>query len=206
MICVLCRRAAQSVHETCVQALDGRLQRIPGLYLELAEALEPGSTDGLIVSGTQTPLPIALQPLSLQCRGGIVSILATWETDWRERRRLAAIPARAHREQLLAGSRILADVVDFLRTHLDWAAHEHPAVDEFADEVSLIIGACRSAIGDALGHMQIGRCPEQLGERTCSRVLYGDPYADEIRCDRCGTVWPKARWPLLAVMIAETAA
>lgn len=205
MICVLCGRAAR-LHESCVLALDARLQRIPELYIELAEALEPGSTDNLLVSGTQTPLPVALQPLSLQCRGGIVSILATWETDWRERRGLSVVPARAHREQLLEGPRILLDVVAFLRTHLDWAAKEHPAVDEFADEVSDIIGACRSAIGDVVGHLQIGRCPAQLGERTCGRVLYADPTADEIRCDRCGTAWPKARWPLLATMIAETAA
>lgn len=205
--CAICRRPADDVHETCIKALDGRLQRIPGLYAELAAALEPGSSDGTRVSGTRTPpLPVRLEPLRLQCRGGIVSILATWETDWRERRGLSLNAARAYHEQLLDGRQVLTEVVGFLRAHLDWAVRQHPAVDEFAEEVADIIGACRAAIGDALGHMRIGRCPAQLGDRTCGRVLYADPYADSIRCDRCRTDWPRSRWLLLGAAIASEAA
>lgn len=204
-MCPLCGRRAEDVHEGCLAALDIRLGSIPALYAELAEALEPGSSAGARVSGTRTPpLPVRLEPLSLQCRGGIVSILATWETDWRERCHLARIPARAHREQLLDSGQVLADVVEFLRTHLDWAAHRHPAIDEFATEVGDIIGACRATLGAALGHRKIGRCPADFGGRACGRVLYADPYAEVIRCDRCRTEWPRARWLLLGAALADT--
>lgn len=202
-MCPLCGRRADDVHESCLRHLDARLQRIPVLYAELAVALEPGSSAGARVSGTRTPpLPLRLEPLSLQCRGGIVSILGTWETDWRDRRGLSA-DHHADREQLLAGRRQLAHVVDFLRTHLEWAVREHPAVDEFATEVSDIVGTCRAALGDILGHMKIGRCPAQIGDRNCGRVLYADPYADGVLCDRCGSYWPRARYLLLGAAIAQ---
>lgn len=202
-MCPLCGRAGAGVHEACLGALDSRLQRIPVLYAELAVALEPGSSAGARVSGTRTLLlPLRLEPLSLQCRGGIVSILGTWESDWRDRRGLVA-DHYTDREQLLAGRAHLAHVTEFLRTHLDWAVQHHPAVDEFATEVADIVGACRAALGDVLGHMRIGRCPAQLGTRTCGRVLYADPYADSIRCDRCGAEWPRARWPFLGAAIAH---
>lgn len=205
--CPLCGRTAQDVHENCLAALDSRLQSIRGLYAALHQVLEPGSSDGTRVSGTRNaPAPLRVEPLSLLCRGGIVSILATWETDWRERRGLAVDWTTAGREQLLAGGQVLADVLEFLRAHLEWAAREHPAVDEFAGEVREIIGACRTALGLTTDLRRIGQCPAQLGDRVCGRVLYADPYADSIRCDRCRTDWPRARWLLLGAAIAETAA
>lgn len=207
MICPLCRRRGPTVHDDCLEALDGRLQSIPALYAELATALQPGSAGGERVSGSPVPrLPLRVEPLSLLCRGGIVSILGTWETDWRERRGLAANPARADREQLLDGDQILAEIVAFLRNHLDWAARSHPAADEFAGEIGDIISACRLALGVTSDFRRIGQCPARLGDRTCGRVLIADPYADVIRCDRCRTEWPKNRWPLLAVQMAEAVA
>jgi hypothetical protein len=208
-MCPLCGRRAEDAqpHPGCIDALDALLQQIPQLYAELAVALEPGSSAGAHVSGTRTPpLPLRLEPLSLQCRGGIVTILATWRTDWSDHRGLAADPLRAGHEQLLAGHRELAHVIRFLRAHLDWAAREHPAVDEFATEIHDITRTCRATLGDVQGHRRIGRCPAQLGERTCGRVLYADPYAASIRCDRCRTDWPRARWLLLGAAIAGEAA
>jgi len=194
-------------HDRCLDHLDIQLGRIPLLYRGLRAVLEPGRTDGARVSGTRTaPLPLRVEPLSLLCRGGIVSILATWETDWRERRELRVDPARAGREQLVDGDQVLADVIKFLRVHLEWAIAEHPAFGEFAGEIREIVGACRSALGLTTDLKRIGQCPAQLGDRTCGRVLYADPRADEIRCDRCRTVWPKNRWLLLGAAIAETAA
>lgn len=207
MVCVLCGRRAKTVHADCVEALDNRLLSIPGLYAELAIALQPGRAGGEHVSGTPTPaLPLRIEPLSLLCRGGIVTILATWETDWRERRGLSERPARAGREQLLDGGRVLVDVVDFLHTHLEWAARSHPAVDEFAGEIGDIISACRLALSARSDLRVIGQCPADLGDRTCGRVLIADPYAYVIRCDRCRTEWPRPRWPLLGAKIAEPAA
>lgn len=206
-MCPLCGRRTENAqpHPSCISTVDNRLAAIPGLYAGLATALVPGSAVDMRVSGTPAlPVPISLEPLSLQCRGGIVSILATWESDWRERRGFSLNPARDGHEQLLTGARVLTDVVTFLRAHLGWAVREHPAVDEFDDEVREITAACRATLGETLGHMRIGRCPAQLGERTCGRVLYADPYADSIRCERCRTDWPRARWLLLGAALAET--
>jgi hypothetical protein len=206
MTCPLCGRRTDDApaHPVCVSGLDSRLQRIPVLYAELAVALEPGSSAAARVSGTRTPpLPLRLEPLSLQCRGGIVSMLGTWESDWRSRRGLAP-DHYTDREHLLAGRTQLRHVIFFLRTHLGWAVRHHPAVDEFATEVADIIAACRVTLGDVLGHMKIGRCPAQLDGRTCGRVLYADPYADDIQCDRCHTRWHQSQWLLLGAVLAES--
>jgi len=203
-MCLLCHRASEKVHPRCIKFLDARLERIPALYAMLPLALEPSSTDGTRVSGTRTPpTPLLVEPLSLLCRGGIVAILATWETDWRNRRHLAELPARADREHLLEGVQVLGEVVDFLRTHLDWAVHHHPAIEEFAGEVGDITAACRAALSLTTELEKIGRCPAQLGDHTYGRVLYADPYLDIIRCDRCRTEWPRARWLLLGAAIAQ---
>lgn len=206
MICTLCGRRAEEVHKTCLAAVHRGLQQIPVLYAMLTEALVPGNWAGPQVSGTHAAIPIMVDPLSLQCRGGIIAILASWETDWRSRRGLAAIPARAGHEHQLDGARVLGVIIGFLRAHLEWAARNHPAVDEFAQEVREIIGACRAALGLTTDMRRIGRCPAELGERTCGRVLYADPYADVIRCDRCHTEWPRKWWLKLGQILAGDAA
>ena len=206
-MCPLCGRRAKGVHDDCLEGLDNRLLSIPAWFAELAIALQPGSSDIEHVAAAPTAaLPLHVEPLSLLCRGGIIAILATWETDWRERRGLSEQPARAGREHQLDSGRVLVDVVRFLHTHLAWAATNHPAIDEFAGEVGDIIAACRIALSVKTDHQYIGQCPADLGDRTCSRVLIADPYADVIRCDRCRTEWPRARWIWLATQIAEHAA
>lgn len=205
--CPLCGRPTDdaTAHPACVAGLDGRLQRIPVLYRMLADVLEPGAAVGTRVSGSRTaPIPVRLEPLSLRARGGIIAILATWETDWRDRRGWAPVPARADREQLVDGDQALADIVRFLSAHLPWAVRSHPAVDEFAGEIGDIVGACLRVLGLVNNAYRIGQCPAQLGTRTCGRVLYADPYATAIRCDRCHTEWPRTRWLLLGATIAAT--
>lgn len=198
--CPLCKRPTEDgVHDRCRFAVDHRLEQIPGLYAALAAVLEPGRAAGARVSGSRTPpLPVRLEPLSLRGRGGIITILATWETDWRDRAGLAVIPARAGREQLLDSDQALADVIAFLRRQLGWAIAYHPAVDEFAEEVREIEKACRRALGLTENLMKIGRCPslDQDG-RPCGQRLDADPYATAIRCTTCHAEWPRNQWLLL---------
>lgn len=199
--CPLCSRAVDDApaHQRCVQELDGQLQRIPGLYRFLADVLEPGTSTGQRVSGSRTPpIPVRLEPLSLRARGGIVTILATWEIDWRDVRHLSDAPRRTDDD---AG---VDAVTRFLRDHLEWAVRSHPAVDEFAGEIGEITTDCRRALGLTTDMYRIGRCPAQLGARTCGRVLLADPYATAIRCDRCHNEWPRARWLLLGGILADT--
>lgn len=202
--CPLCRRPADRTHDRCRAALDARLRQIPGLYQLLADVLEPGTAPAARVSGSRTPpMPVRLEPLNLRAKGGIIAILATWETDWRETRGLPAVPARADHEQLLVGDHILAEVVNFLRTHLDWAIEHHPAVDEFAGEIREIVEACYTALGLRSDLKKIGSCPTVDDEgRPCGRTLYADPYLDMIRCTRCHAEWTRARWLILGAAIA----
>lgn len=198
--CPLCKRPTEDgVHDRCRFAVDHRLEQIPGLYAALAAVLEPGRAAGARVSGSRTPpLPVRLEPLSLRGRGGIITILATWETDWRDRAGLAVIPARAGREQLLDSDQALADVIAFLRRQLGWAIAYHPAVDEFAGEVRAIVQECHRAVGALENHMRIGSCPAVDDDgRPCGRPLHADPYSDWITCDRCGATWSRDQWLML---------
>lgn len=206
--CPLCKRPVDghdgTFHDRCRSAVDLRLSQIPGLYTALAAVLEPGSAIGARVSGSRTPpLPVRLEPLSLRGRGGIITILATWETDWRSDLGFAPIPARAGREQLLDSDQALAAVVSFLRAHLDWAIAHHPAVDAFAGEVRDIAHECRRALGATENLMKIGTCPALDDGRPCGRQLYADPYATAIHCDRCGAEWPRDRWLILGAAMAD---
>ena len=201
MTCPLCLRG-DGLHESCRARLDVRLDRLPGLYVLLGAALEPGSAAGDRVSGSrEAPIPVRLEPLTLRSRGGMVSVLGSWERDWRETRGLSVPPSRT------ADARSLAGIVMFLRVQLEWACEHHPAVDEFAGEVHAITRSCYAALGLTSTAMRIGDCPAIDTEtgQACGRRLYADPYADVIRCTRCYAQWERPRWMMLGQMLRENA-
>lgn len=202
--CPICRRQTDRSHTGCRNAVDEHLRQIPGLYRLLADVLEPGTNPSARVSGSRTPpLPVRLEPLSLRGRGGIVTILATWETDWREMRGYPPILGRADREQLVAGENVVVYVCSFLRVHLDWAIDHHPAVDAFAGEIREIVEACFAALGARNDLMKVGQCPTVRDDgKPCGQVLYADPYGDTIRCGRCRADWPRNRWIILGGAMA----
>lgn len=194
--CTICRRPTDDRdpirHERCAERLRTDLADIPGHYALMGAVLAPGTAGGgAHVSGTRTaPLPVRLEPLSLRARGGMVTMMASWEVDWRETRGLT--PA-----QRGGSERDLAAIVLWLRAHLPWAIDEHPAVDEFATELRDILHACRAAAGLLPRMMRIGDCPALDGEEVCGAALHADPMAEEIRCRKCRTSWPRSRWMLL---------
>lgn len=197
--CPLCHAAAEGAHTACHNHLHAQLRAIPDLYRRLAAALEPDRMPTAHVSGSKLPpLPVQLQPLSLRTKGGVLAILATWEADWRELAELPPHPARAGREQLLADEQILAAVVAFLSDRLWWAVDRHPAVAEFAGDVREIVRDCRTALGDLEDYQRIGPCPADAENgRFCGAGLRAYPNATAIRCDTCGTEWPRHAWALL---------
>lgn len=201
--CTICRRPTDPErepirHQRCADRLRTSLADIPGLYALMGAVLAPGATSGgAHVSGTRTaPLPVRLEPLSLRARGGIITVLGTWEADWREIRGLT----EAERG---IGERDLGAIVLWLRAHLPWAIEQHPAVTEFADEVRDIVQQCRAAAGLLPRMMRIGDCPALVGEEACGAQLYADPQDDEIRCRRCRNCWPKGQWMLLGKTLRE---
>jgi len=190
--CPLCLRG-DGLHESCRARLDVRLDRLPGLYVLLGAALEPGSAAGDRVSGSrEAPIPVRLEPLNLRSRGGMASVLGSWERDWRETRGLSVPPSRT------PDARSLAGIVMFLRVQLEWAIAEHPAVDEFAGEVHSITRSCYAALGLTSTAMRIGDCPAIYDDGgVCGKALYADPFAKTIRCARCRASWPDHAWLML---------
>lgn len=200
LACTVCRRPINPErepirHQSCADRLRAALRDIPGHYALMGAVLAPGTagSGSVHVTGTRTaPLPVRLEPLNLRSRGGMITVMASWETEWRDLRGMAAA-------QRGIGERDLAAIVLWLRAHLPWAIETHPAVDEFATEVRDILHQCRLAAGVLPKMMRIGNCPHVTDGETdeCGAALYADPLADAIRCRRCGTRWPRGRWMLL---------
>lgn len=197
--CPICRRSAETVHPACAKRLNRRLSDLPALYALMAAVLEPGTAAGARVSGSRTPpLPVRLEPLNLRAPGGIVTILATWELDWREARGFTDGPERGN------STADLAAIVMFLRAHLPWAIEHHQAVAEFACEVGDLTASCYAAAGLRSDSMRIGTCPTMLADdQPCATALYADPYADAIRCRRCRATWSRPQWMMLGKTLRE---
>jgi hypothetical protein len=195
--CTICQRPLDPErepirHQRCAERLNAALSEISALYALMGDVLAPGTAgDRTRVSGTRTaPLPVRLEPLSLRARGGIITILATWEVDWREVRGMT--PAQRGNSD-----RDLAGIVLWLRAHLPWAIEHHPAIREFADEVRDVVRECQAAAGLLPHMMRIGTCPVDCDGQPCGERLYADPQAEEIWCRKCRTRWPRAHWMLL---------
>jgi len=129
----------------CQQRADANLAALPGpdgLYARLRGALVPGrGSGGPAVSGSRTaPIPARLEPLSLSARGGVVTILQTWQADWHDHLGFT-------HPRWTGGLQEQCDqTVAALRNNLPWAASSHPAFEEFYAEVRQITAACRGQI------------------------------------------------------------
>jgi hypothetical protein len=196
MTCTICQRPTDERepvrHDRCANRLRADLVAIPGLYALMGAVLAPGTAGGARVSGTRTaPLPVRLEPLSLRARGGIVTVMATWEADWRETRGWEP----GHRGE---SERDLAAIVLWLRAHLPWAIESHPAIREFGEELRDVLRQGRAAAGLLPTMMRIGDCPAMLSDgQACATGLYADAYAETIQCRRCRATWRRPQWMLL---------
>ena len=155
---------------------------VSGFYAALATALKPGSGAGTVhVSGSRTaPLPLRLEPLSLQARGGVVTVLQTWLIDWHER--LGWRPPRWEgglQQQL-------DEAVKALRNNLEWAASSHPAFGEFIQEVTSLVRQCeRQITGERKERPIAVACP-------CGAVLKVTVSTPGVRCYGCDTQYARA--------------
>ncbi|MEV0917871.1 hypothetical protein AB0I93_26885 [Streptomyces sp. NPDC049967] len=184
--CTICRHGLYADELTayacrpCTDRIDLNLRALAGadgLYALLGGRLMPGSSSGgPAVSGSKTPpLPLRLEPLNLLARGGVVTILQTWLIDWHER--------LDYRHPRWDGDlRQQCDqVVQRLRTLLPWAAGEHPAVDEFAREVSHLRRQCeQQTTGERPARTVPVACP-------CGQTLRITLDTSGARCITCGT-------------------
>jgi hypothetical protein len=194
--CTRCGYLASSrLCQRCTAATDEQLVDLPGLYGKLAGFLTPGSASGSgpSVKRVEAPLPARLGPLSLRAAGGIVGVLASWESDWRDLLGWTATPPRGRVEQAIG------EHVKFLRNNLLWAVDDHPALTDFVYEISDLHATCRTEIDGPSDTRPIGYCPTVLGDDSpCGARLFANPYSPTIRCRYCGTAWEGSAWLVLA--------
>jgi hypothetical protein len=156
--CLICRRDLRD-YETgrysCLICQDrgiAMLRAMPGLYEQLGELLQPGSGQvGGRVSGSKTaPLPCSTEILNLRSRGGLVTILASWEDAIRDELGYTAATFRGNYQQTLAG------VVAFLAGNAPWIYASFAAVDEMHEELRRYHGQARALAEGERGPRQFG--------------------------------------------------
>ncbi|KOG33300.1 hypothetical protein [Streptomyces resistomycificus] len=181
----------------CQERADTALRRLPGpdgLYAQLATRLTPGrGGDGQVVSVSRTaPLPLRLEPLSLMARGGVVTILQTWQVDWHDHF------GWRHPRWNGGLQQQLDEVVHALRINLEGAASTHPAFWEFVHEVGSLVRQCERQI--------TGERPERPVAVTCpcGTVLHITVSTPGARCTGCATQYARAE--VLDLPLAQRAA
>lgn len=86
----------------------------------------------------------------------------------------------------------MTELTRWLLDRLDEACDRHPAIDDFARELSELAATVGNAsrAGDRGRGEKVGRCPVLLRDDSrCGTQLRVDPYADVIACHRCGSTW-----------------
>ncbi|MGW3196321.1 hypothetical protein ACWDBD_17380 [Streptomyces sp. NPDC001118] len=168
----------------CQDRVDATLRKLPGpkgLYAGLARVLVPGVGSGVRVTGSRTaPLPLRLEPLSLQARGGVVTILQTWLVDWHE------LLGWRHPRWRGGLQQQLDDVVHALRVNLEWAATEHPAFGEFTIEIGSLVRQCERQISGERAERPVHvACP-------CGTILRVTVSTPGTRCRGCNRQYARA--------------
>lgn len=151
------------------------LRTLPALYAQTAYLLQPGTGGkGGRVSGSKSaPLPCSEAVLSLRARGGMVTILTSWESAFRDELGYTATPFRGTYEQTLDGT------VQFLVNAAPWIYASFPAVDEYHRELRQIAGQARAIV---TGEKPARTVPVQC---SCGAVLRITLDTDGRKCS-CG--------------------
>lgn len=159
---------------------DKEQKIVSGLYAALDSVLIPGRTgsNGPVTGSRHAPIPIRLEPLSLSARGGIVTVLQSWQADWHERL------GWTHPRWSGGMQQQCNQVVHALRVNLPWAASEHPAFDEFARELATTVRACRAAVTGERGERPLKVLCAADG---CGGILRITLSCEGRRCPRCNT-------------------
>jgi hypothetical protein len=150
----------------CEQRIDRDLIALAGpggLYARLCLRTGPRKRGaGQTVSGTRgSTIPPNEHVLNLIANGGLVSDLETWVTDW----------ATYGLAQPATGGRLqhrVDQAVATLRLNLPQAAARHPALDEFAREISK---KRREAAAIVDGEKAPIRIPVHCGTLDCHGIL-----------------------------------
>jgi hypothetical protein len=169
----------------CTDRVDLHLRALAGtdgLYARLADSLHPGSSSGgPAVSGSRTaPLPLRLEVLNAMTeRGPVISPLEGWVRDWETFGRATVNEAGTLQQRL-------DHAVGTLRFNLNWAAANHPAFADFADELHAIVRRCRTATGTEKPPVKV---PVAC---ACGQILRVSLDMNGIECRHCRTEYGHA--------------
>lgn len=202
-----------NVCDGCRSQVDALLGNVVDDYARLPDALEPGASNGPKVSGTPSrSLGVRLDPLSLLSPAGAAGaitdpygdqhgslpalvVMDQWVPDW--------IDVRGQGERPPVPT--MTELTRWLRNRLEWACDYHPAIDDFAQELSDLSRALASAARTDHGRGEkVGKCPAVMRDDTrCGTALRVDPFVDQIQCGRCGTRWNRRKGEWLKLRAAQ---
>lgn len=198
----------------CRRAVDYLGDLYAGLQ-DVDELTPGGSPDGTgtrSVPGSRSPAVDALlvhsDPRSYARVGDHPAALATiasWARFIREERSID-VPRHKLRDTIPDGRVSMERELQTIRFHWDWLMG-HRLVLAFAAAVNEVIEGLELVRRMDPPPIRIGKCPvvtdiETLPDGSelplaCGTSLRVRPGDVEIRCRECGTVWPRAKWPLL---------
>lgn len=210
LLCILCsihhphptqnpRRPTQPpVCDGCRTRLTENLRSIPGALAGVRDNIEPSRTGAeRRTVGYESRPPLSIPALSELQHGSVIpskegtrwpqdqlGTVPAWELLWWWMQDWAGIRRESCPESPPGM------LVEWLLERVEWACNEHPAVDEFAQDVRDLVRSLRAFSPKGQGEAA-GRCPRKKGEERCDTPLYVDPYVDTIRCTRCGTEWKR---------------
>ncbi|MFD7185521.1 hypothetical protein ACFV90_36865 [Streptomyces sp. NPDC059904] len=179
--CIICSRGFYADElgryscRLCQERGVTMLRAMPALYAQLGDHLQPGANrgEGRVSGSKSAPMPCSADVLDLRARGGLVTILASWEDAVRDELGYTAATFRGTFEQTLAG------VVGFLIGNAPWIYCSFAAVDELHDELRRYHGQARRLIdGERPPRRMHVTCPcgQRLGFTLDTRGL---------RCPNC---------------------
>lgn len=144
----------------------------------------------MVPAGDQTGTGVRIGEVLLPLRP-VAVVLDSWVRDW--------IDIRAMRET--RPRRVVPVMQQWLSNRLDWACSHHPAVGDFAGEMTSALFALRAALNVSRQKIRLREpCP------SCNMVLslVRDPGGKIVECQNCGNAWDDPPW--LASALASEAA
>lgn len=171
----------------CQQRTSGRLAELPTLYAALDATPTKRTGSAMVggrhrIAGSRVLVDLAVVDLtSPASRDSVLMKLATWAEDWAAARELDDRPARWDRDDDGAPREPVTELCGWLRWRLDWAVRNHPAIDDFVDEVDRCFGKVHaSATGDHGERPVWLLCP-------CGGTVAFRASGDQFRCGTCRT-------------------
>lgn len=192
----------------CWQRMDRQLRELPEEYALAAAELLPGAGGE---RGGESSLGLRIAALDLRSGADLLGVLGEWEREWREffEDPEPSAPPRAQADHQARGDRVGANVVAvcaWLRENLIRACRAHPAVDDFAHELSLLHQQARVAARTGGRRHKWVECPTDTDTGRCGAQLKltGLELTDEVYCRACRATRDVHRLLLVAAADAES--